>query len=208
MALKFWTNQIVQMQSAIAAAQTITAVSKASNGQITTSGTLPTNGQYVLVTCTGMTELNNRVFKVSGATGSTFTIGVDTTGYGTFAAGSFQVVTLGLAFNSIRDIQSSGGDPVFEDTTTIHDPEDTQAIVSSSPLSFSATADWDPADATLRACNTAFATRTPRVMRFADPDGSEYLFNAYINAPLNPAVSGKKKVTPLGWSLRASGTAY
>jgi hypothetical protein len=118
------------------------------------------------------------------------------------------VVTFGLAFNSLRDIQSSGGDPVFEDTTTIHDPEDTQAIVSSSPQSFSATADWDPTDATLIACNTAFVNRSPLAFRFADPDNSEYLFLAYVNAPLNPTVSGKKKVTPLALSLRATGTAY
>ena len=208
MALKFWTNQVVQMQSAIGAAQTITGITKASPGVITTSGTLPTNGQYVLATVTGMTQVNQRVFKVAGASGSTFNIGVDTTLFDTFAAGSFQVITLGLSFSSLRDIQSQGGDPVFEDTTTIHDPQDTQAIVSSSPLSFSATADWDPTDATLIACNTAFVTRTTRVVRLADPDGSEYLFNSYVNAPLNPTVSGKKKVTPLSWSLRAAGTAY
>lgn len=208
MALKYWTNQAVTMQSAIGAAQTITAATKASNCQITTSGTLPTNGSYVLVECSGMTQLNNRVFKVSGATGSTFTIGVDSTAFGTFTTGSFKVITFSLGFNSLRDIQSSGGDPVFEDTTTIHDPEDTQAIVSSSPQSFSATADWDPTDATLIACNTAFAARSPRAMRFTDPDGGEYLFYAYVAAPLNPTVSGKKKVTPISWSLRATGTAY
>lgn len=208
MALKFWTNQVVQMQSAIGAAQTITGISKANPGVVTTSGTLPTNGQYVLLIVTGMTQVNQRVFKVAGASGSTFNIGVDTSLFDTFAAGSFQVITLGLSFSSLRDIQSQGGDPVFEDTTTIHDPQDTQAIVSSSPLSFSATADWDPSDATLKACNTAFVTRTTRVMRLADPDGSEYLFNSYVNAPLNPTVSGKKKVTPLSWSLSAAGTAY
>lgn len=208
MALKFWTNQTVNMQSAIGAAQTITAISKASPGVVTTSGTLPTNGQYVLLEVTGMTQANLRLFKVAGASGTTFNIGVDTTAFGTFASGNFKVVTLGLSFNSLRDIQSSGGDPVFEDTTTIHDPEDTQAIVSSSPQSFAATADWDPTDATLIAANTAFVTRAARGFRFADPDGSEYLFYSYVNAPLSPQVSGKKKVTPLSLSLRASGTAY
>lgn len=208
MALKFWTNQTVNAQSAIGAPQTITGITKASPGVVTTSGTLPSNGAYVLLEVTGMNQVNRRIFKVAGATGSTFNIGVDTTQFGTFATGTFRVVTFGLAFNSLRDIQSSGGDPVFEDTTTIHDPEDTQAIVSSSPQSFSATADWDPTDATLIACNTAFVNRSPLGFRFADPDGSEYLFLAYVNAPLNPTVSGKKKVTPLSLSLRATGTAY
>lgn len=208
MALKFWTNQTVNAQSAIGAPQTITGISKASPGVVTTSGTLPSNGAYVLLEVTGMNQVNRRIFKVAGATGSSFNIGVDTTQFGTFATGTFKVITFGLAFNSLRDIQSSGGDPVFEDTTTIHDPQDTQAIVSSSPQSFSATADWDPTDATLIACNTAFINRSPLAFRFADPDGSEYLFWAYVNAPLNPTVSGKKKVTPLGLSLRGAGTAY
>lgn len=208
MALKFWTNQTVQMQSAAASAIAITGISKASPGVVSTGGAVPSNGAYVLLEVAGMTQVNNRVFKVAGSGAGVFNIGVDTTLFSTFASGTFRVLTLGLAFNSMRDIQSSGGDPVFEDTTTIHDPEDTQAIVSSSPQSFSATADWDPADATLVAANAAFITRTPKAFRFADPDGSEYLFYAYVNAPLNPTVSGKKKVTPLNLALRASGTAY
>lgn len=208
MTTRYWTNQTVQMQSAIGSGQTITGITKASPGVVSTSGTLPSNGQYVLIECSGMQQVNNRVFKVAAASGSSFNIGVDTTAFGTFSAGTFKVVTLGISFNSLRDIASSGGDPVFEDVTTIHDAEDTQAIVSSSPLSFSATADWEPTDSALIACNSAFITRTPKAFRFADPDGSEYLFYATVSAPLNPAVSGKKKVTPISWSLKATGTAY
>ena len=184
MALKFWTNQTVQLQSAIGAAQTITGISKASPGVVTTSGTAPVNGNYVLLEVSGMQQVNYRLFKVAGVSGLTFNIGVDTTLFSTFTTGSFKVVTLALAFNSLRDIQSSGGDPVFEDTTTIHTAENTQAIISSAPLSFSATADWEPTDAALIACNTAFVNRAPRGVRMADPDGSEYLFYAYISAPL------------------------
>lgn len=208
MALKFWTNQTVNAQSAIGAALAISAISKGANAEVTTAEALPANGTYVLLEVTGMNQVNRRLFKVSGSGSGKFSIGVNSTAFGTFSTGTFRVITFGLAFNSLRDIQSSGGDPVFEDTTTIHDADDTQAIVSSSPQSFSATADWDPTDATLIACNGAFINRSPLGFRFADPDGSEYLFYAYVNAPLNPTVSGKKKVTPLSLSLRASGTAY
>lgn len=206
--VKYWTNQTVQMQSAIAAAQTITGITKASPGVITTSGTLPTNGSYVLLEVAGMRQLNNRVFKVSGATGSTFNIGQDTTLFDTFTTGTFKVVTLGLAFDSIRDLQSSGGDPVFEDTTSIHDAEDLQDIVSSSPQSITGTHNWAPTEPALVAMNQAFIARQPRAFRFGDPDGAEYLFYATVVAPLQPTVSGKKKVTPLAWSLKATGTSY
>lgn len=208
MALKFWTNQTVNAQSAIGSPIAITGISKASPGEVSTAGALPSNGQYVLLEVAGMNQVNNRIFKVSGSGAGKFSIGINTTAFGTFTSGTFKVITFGLAFNSLRDIQSSGGDPVFEDTTTIHDAEDTQAVVSSSPQSFSATADWDPTDAALIACNANFVTRTPMAFKFADPDSSEYLFYAYVNAPLNPTVAGKKKVTPLSFSLRATGTAY
>ena len=208
MALKFWTNQTVNAQSAVGAANVISAISKASPGEVTTAATLPAINTYVLLEVAGMNQVNSRVFKVTASGSGKFSIGVDTTLFGTFSTGTWKAVTFALSFNSLRDIQSSGGDPVFEDTTTIHDAQDSQAIVSSSPQSFSATADWDPTDPALIACNTAFINRLPLAFRFADPDGSEYLFWAYVNAPLNPTVSGKKKVTPLNLSLRGAGTAY
>lgn len=205
---KFWTNQSVTMQSAIGAAQTVTAVSKASNGQVTTSGTLPSNNAIVLLEVTGMTQVHRRLFKVSGATGSTFNIGVDTTQFSTFVSGSFKVLTMANAFSGVRDINASGGEGVFEDTTTVHDVSDTQEIVSSSPEQYSFTNDWVPTDAALKECNLAFITRTPRGFLFTDPDGSQYMFFASVAAPLNPTVSGRKKVTPVTLSLLATGTSY
>lgn len=209
MSLKYWTNQAVLMQSAIGAAQTIDAISKASPGVITKNAgaTLPTNGDYVLLEVAGMRQLNNRIFKVAGASGSTFNIVDDTTSFSDFTSGTYKVLTLGNAFDSVRDLASSGGDPVFEDTTSVHDPEDTQDIVSSSPQSFTFTHNWDPANAALRAANLAFLLRSPRAFLIQDPDGSGYAFYGTLVAPLQPTVSGKKKVTPLAVALKASGTA-
>jgi hypothetical protein len=210
MPTKFWTNQTVQMQSAIGAVQVIDAITKASNGVVTKNAgaTLPSNGQYLLLTINGMKQLNYRVVKVSGATGSTFTLGIDTTLFDTFVSGTYQVLTMNLAFSSVRDPNPSGGDPVFEPTTTVHDSDDTEAIVSSTPQGFSWTLDWEPTNAALLAANTAFVARTPRAFRIADADGSEYLFYGYVSAPLNPTVSGKKKVTPMAIRLLGTGSAY
>jgi hypothetical protein len=80
-------------------------------------------------------------------------------------------------------------------------------VVSSTPQTMSFTNDWDPTDPALRECNLAYVTRTPRAFVFVDPDGSEYMFYATVSAPLNPTVSGRKKVTPLSLSLKAAGTA-
>lgn len=209
MSLKYWTNQAVLMQSAIGAAQAIDAISLANPGVVTknSGATLPSNGDYVLLEVAGMRQVHNRIVKVAGATGSTFNIGLDTTLLDAFTSGTYRVVTLGNAFDSVRDLASSGGDPVFEDTTSVHDAEDTQDIVSSSPQSFSFTHNWDPANAALKAANLAFLLRSPRAFLIQDPDGSGYAFYGTVVAPLQPSVSGKKKVTPLSIALKASGTA-
>jgi hypothetical protein len=207
MPLQFWTNQTVEMQSALGTAVNITAATKATNCQLTAAATPPTNGQRILLTVVGMRQIHQRVFKVSGVSGNNFNIGVDSTLFDTFVSGSFQVITFGNAFNSVRDIAGTGGDPVTEDTTTVHDQDDVEAIVSSSPQGYSWTLDWDPTNAALLALNTAFVTRTPRAFRFADPSGTEYMFYGTVVAPLNPTVSGRKKVTPVAVRLLATGTA-
>lgn len=206
MSTKFWQGVAVYLQSAIGAAQTITGITKASPGVVTTSGTLPTNGQYVLITAAGMSQVNNRIFKVSGASGSTFNIGTDTTLFSTFASGSFQVVTYGFAFTALRDPQSSGGDPVTEDTTTIQDSQDTDAIISSTALGYSFNADWDTADTALLAANAAAVAQSPRACRIVFADAQEYAFYASWNVPMSPQVSGRKVTTPISCKLKNAGT--
>jgi len=207
--LKYWTNQSIVVQSAIGDAQAIDAISKANPGVVTknSGATLPTNGVWVLLETAGMRQLNNRLFKVSAASGSTFSIGEDTTLFDTFTSGTYRVVTLAHAFDSVRDLASSGGDAVVEDTTSVHDVEDTQDIVSSSPQSFTFTHNWDPTNPALKACNTAFILRSPRGFVITDPDGSAFAFYGTVVAPLQPTVSGKKKVTPVAVSLKATGTS-
>ena len=67
------------MESAIAAAVTISSITKAAPGVITTSAAHGlTNGDVVLLEVQGMVELNGRLFKVVSASGSTLSLaGVD-----------------------------------------------------------------------------------------------------------------------------------
>lgn len=204
---KFWTNQTIKMQSAIGAAIAITSISKGANAKVATGGALPSNDAYVLLEVKGMRQVNNRIFKVSGSGSGEFDINVDSTDFTDFTTGTFRVVTMGLTFSGTRDVSSTGGDAVVEDTTTVQDFEDVEEIVSSSPQKMNWTQDWDPSDAVLKACNNAFVTRAARAFLFIDPDGDEYAFYGTVSAPLNPTVSGRKKVTPINISLKATGTA-
>lgn len=209
MTTKFWTNQTVNLQTVLGAAKTMTAITKASNGVATCSGgDLPTNGDWILLEVTGMRQAHRRVGKVSGATGTTFNIGLDTTDFDTFVSGTFKKITFGASFSSLRDITSSGGDAVFEDTTTIHDADQNQAIVGSSPLTYSGTNDWEVTNAALIEANKAYIARTPRAFQMVDPDGTVFNGYGYVLAPLHPIPSGKKKVTPIAFTLLAPGTTF
>ncbi len=65
----------------------ITGISKANPGVVTAPHhSLVTGAEVFLNGISGMTELNGRIFPITVLSGSTFSIGEDTTGYGTFSA--------------------------------------------------------------------------------------------------------------------------
>jgi hypothetical protein len=215
MAYKFWTNVGVSMCSAagIGVAQAVTVITKANPAVLTYVGTDPANGSYVLLRVAGMTEVNARVFRVANVNGAgnTFELeGVDSTLYNTLVVSGSNMypLTFNTAFNTLSEPAASGGDPVFEDTTLIHDPVDTQAAVSSSAQGYSFTSVWDPANAALIEANKAFVTRSTRPIMITFADATRYIFNGYVAAPLAPTVNGRKVTTPVSVSLEATGTFY
>ena len=59
----FWSNVGVDVQTSLASALTITAISKASTGVVSYTGTDPTNGDYVLIAQPGCRPLENDVLR-------------------------------------------------------------------------------------------------------------------------------------------------
>ncbi len=113
------TNSGLQMfmESAIAASKTITAITKAAPGVISSTAHGFSNGDIVLLEVQGMLELNGRLFKVvnqatdsfqvAGPDGST---GLDTTLFNTFTSGTAKEVTLGTTITGCMDFNAAGGD--------------------------------------------------------------------------------------------------
>ena len=118
-----WSNVAVSVQSAIAATVNISAITNASPGVVTTGSAHGySTGDYVLMTVSGMYQINYRVFRISAASGSTFTLEAeDTTNYGAFVSGTSQKLTFGTTLATLTTVNASGGDFAFIDTTTIHD---------------------------------------------------------------------------------------
>lgn len=188
-----WSNVAVSVQSAIATGVAVTAISKASQGVVTT-GTAHgyTTGDYVLLSAVGMYQVNNRVFRISSASGSTFTLeGEDTTNYGTFTSGTVQKLTLGTTLATLTTVNASGGDFDFLDATTIHDSQRVQIPGLANPSTYSFESFWDPSDAGLVAVKAASDSQDQRAVLFSFANGAKFVFNGYVAASMSPTGSAQ-----------------
>lgn len=195
---KIWKNVAVAMQSAMAAAVAISAISKASEGVVTTSaahGYLA--GDIVFLEVQGMYQVDQRVARVKSPSGSTFTLeGIDTTLFDTFSSGTVAKVTLGTSITTATSISSSGGDYDFIDTTTIHASQRSQQPGLPSATTFSMEHIWDPADAGLAALKVASDAQAKRVFAFTfGQGGARMYFAGYVGASLLPGGSAQAMVT-------------
>ena len=196
MGVRLWSGVGVSMTSAVATAINITAVTKANPAVATCSGSAPANGSYVYLLAQGMTQVNERLFRVAGSSGSTFQLeGVDSTLYDTFTSGSGQVHTLGVSLNSARNVAASGGEASEVDISTIHDLTRKVIPGPTSASQFDFECFWDPSDAGLMALKTASDARIKRAMMLSWPDGVRILFGGYVAASMVPTGSGQDVVT-------------
>ena len=160
------------------------------------SGTLPADGAYVVFDVTGMTQVDGRVFRVAGGSGSTFQLaGLDSTAFGTFVSGTCQVITFGTALSTATGLQGSGGDFEFVDITTIHDSIRKQMPGVASPATYTFESIWDVADAGLIALNEASENQTLLAVRFTFANSQKVLFTGYVGATLLPVGNALDKVT-------------
>lgn len=93
-----WTNVQVSIQSAIAAADTITGITKANPGVVTSTSHGWANGDYVYYNVDGMYQLDERIVRAANVTANTAELsGLDTTNFDTFSSGTGQVITFGTS---------------------------------------------------------------------------------------------------------------
>lgn len=192
-----WSQVAIAMQSALGAAITATAISKASEGIVTATNTLA-NGDYVVaVNIQGMRQLDDRVFRVKSASGSAFTLeGEDTTAFDTFVSGTFQKITFGTSITTATNLSSSGGGFDFIDTTTIHASAKSQMPGLPNAATFEFDNIWDVSDAGLKAMKSASDAQAKRAFLFTFGSGGQIMaFNGYVGASMLPGGSAQQLVT-------------
>lgn len=203
----------ISMESAIAAAKTITVATNADPGVFTSTAHGYSNGDIVLLEVEGMLEVNGRLYVVYGSDANTFQLedvdgvsGVDTTNYGTFTSGTAKKVTLGTSVTGVQDFSPSGGDPTFVDTTTVHDKVRKQSVVGSNPITYNLTFQWDPEDAGQIALRNAFETSSSKGIKIAWPDGMYMLFYGSVGFSGIPGGTSQGVVTTAA-AITATGNA-
>lgn len=92
----------------------ITNITQASQAVVTSTNTF-TAGQFVLISeVTGMTQINGMIVEILSATGTTFTLAIDTTGFSAYVSGG--IATLSILQNQIgRVISTSNADTFVVD---------------------------------------------------------------------------------------------
>lgn len=205
-----WTNVQVSIQSAIAAADTITGITKANPGVVTSTGHGWADGDYVYYNVEGMYQLDERIVRVDNVTANTAELeGLDTTNFETFSSGAGQVVTFGTSVTTAVGISGSGGDFEFADVTTIHDAARKQIPSFSSALTFTFDMIFDPADAALAALKAASDLKAKRAMKIKWSTGAIMVLNGYVGASLTPTGSAGELVkTSVVFTAFGSPTYY
>lgn len=201
--ISLWSSVGVAVQSAIAAAKTISGITKAAPGVVTASSHGYSAGDYLLLSVQGMTELDGRVVRVgtSGVTTDAFQMmgdggtAIDTTSFGTFTSGSAYKLTMGTTLATVLDFTGSGGDFEFIDVTTIHDPVRKQIPGAAAAATFSGNMVWDPADAGFVALKQASDLKAQRAILITFANAQKFAFNGYVGVSGSPTGSAQDKVT-------------
>jgi len=206
-----WSNVAVAMQSALAAAKTITGIAKGTTATVSATAHGLANGDYVALTVNGMWQVNNRVFRVASAATDNFVLeGEDTTAFDTFTDGTLQKVTFGTSITTATTVSASGGNFGFIDTTTIHGNQKTQVPGLPDAATYNMDHLWDVTDAGLKAMKVASDSQAMRAFKFTFGTGGQIMvFLGYVGANLLPGGQAQDKVTtPSAITMFGSPTYY
>lgn len=178
-----WSGVAISMESAKAAAGTITGITKANPGVVSETAHGYSDGDYVLLTIQGMHQLDQVVARVSNKTADTYELeGINTTLFDTFTSGTDEKLTLGTSVTTATTITASGGDFGFIDATTIHDNTKKQVPGLANPSTFTFENIWDPAEAGYIAMKYASDNQLQKSFLFSFANGKKMAFAGYVGA--------------------------
>jgi len=175
-------NAVVQIQTALAAAKTITGISKVSEAVVTATHDFSV-GDYILIEAVGgMTQINNRVVRVKtvSTTVSFVAEGVASTDWTTYTSGgTAKKITFGASFDNITQLDLPDGAPDELDVTTIHDDEKQIEFGHQSAQKGTLALIANPLATAVVEVQTASTALARRAFLVTLASGQKALFNAY-----------------------------
>ena len=177
-------NAVVQIQTALATAKTITGISKASEAVVTATHDYSVGDYILLYGITGMTQMNNRVVRVKSVSPTVSFIceGVDSTDFTTWASGgSAQKITFGASFDNITQLDLPDSSPDEIDVTSIHDDERQIVFGHASAQKGTLSLIANPLSTAVVEVQTADAAQERRAFLVTLSSGQKALFNAYCS---------------------------
>lgn len=175
-------NAVVQIQTALASAKTITGITKVTEAVITATHDYSV-GDYILIEAVGgMTQINNRVVRVKSVstTVSFVAEGLDSTDFTTYTSGgTAKKITLGASFDNITQLDLPDGAPDEVDVTTIHDDEKQIEFGHQSAQKGTLSLIANPLATAVVEVQTASTALERRAFLVTLASGQKALFNAY-----------------------------
>jgi hypothetical protein len=192
MAITLPNGALVNIANGYGSAIAVTGISNASEAVFTAANTFAT-GDYVEVTGTGWSRLNDKVVRVKSATSTTFVAeAYDTSSTSIYPAGggnvgSVRKVTGFTQLSQILTTTSSGGDQQFLTYQLLEADAQKNIPTFKTPSVITLEVADDPSLAGYILAKAANDDRLPRAIQIALPNGAKLLYNSYVS--LSPAPS-------------------
>jgi hypothetical protein len=174
------------VQSAAAADQALTGISKANPAVVSYSGVDPVNGDYIaLKDMYGMTEFEDALVKVANVSGAGNTFEAEDQSsllYGTFVSGNMTPITLATEINIATGFSFTGFDQQFAEYNLLKDKITRKFPTTVSAGGIEIPAIWDPNDSGSQTLMVAAETAQRLGFKVLFSDGLEMLFFGYIGA--------------------------
>lgn len=212
MTISKWSGVAVTLGT-LGTAQSIQNIQKTNPAIVDHNGAALVSGDFVaLVDVLGMSQVNNRVFRIASPEASPTALALedeDASAYDTFTSGSIKPVTFSYSMSSGTTVTASGGDFDFIDTTTIHDLQRTQIPNLANPLTYSFDCFWDPADTFLANVLSFTRLQTLVALRMTFLSQAKFLVLGYVSASLAPTGNAGEVVrTPVTFTAFGLPTLY
>lgn len=206
-------NTKVEVQASLDSAKTITAITKANPGVVSSTSHGFSNGDIVVMT-SGWSNLNNRVVRVASSATNSFNLeGIDTTSTTLYpalgGAGTATQVTAWTQIAQIMGFSTSGGEQQFTTYSFLENNFESQIPTYFSAMSMTIDIADDPSLAGYLALKAAAEARAQRALRIQMADGSALYYQGYVGFNETPSVSkGQVMTVKASFSLQSRPVRY